>query len=162
MASWPYALQVGTYRQYPPSIGESSSRYPSIMSSSTRATGPVGPPSEAAEALLVLTIHLPLRGLQDLPLGQQHQVVGALGLAPVATERLAQQPARAVAGHRGTHPPAHGQAQPIVTTVVHGRHQCEESSVHPGSLPEDPLELSSAVQTVLGPEPLAEPAPHAF
>ena len=131
------------------------------MSSSTRATGPGGLPSETAEAFLVLTVHLSLRGLQDLPLGQQDQVVEALGLAAMAAEGLAQQPSRPVAGHRGPHPPAHGQAQPIVTTVVHGRHQCKESTVHPGSLPEDPLELRSTVQTVLGPEPLAEPAPHA-
>jgi hypothetical protein len=129
------------------------------MSSNTRATGPVGFRSEAAEALLVLTVHLPLRGVQDLPLGQHHEVMGTLDLPPVAAEGLAQQPPGPVPSHRSADAPAHRQAQPIMATVVHGRHQCEESSVHPGSLPEDPLELRSAVQTVLGPEPLAEPAP---
>src|ERR1044072_9440386 len=105
-----------------------------MRSSRARATTPVrAARGEAAEAISVLTLDLGLRALQNLGLGNQHQVETRQRLE--ATEALAQAAFGPIAGHRAAHLARRRQAQPAVGASVCRRHHQEKASVEADSLP---------------------------
>src|SRR5882672_10944363 len=105
-----------------------------MSSRRARAAAPGGAAGgEASEAVSVLTLDLRLCALENLRLGDQHQVETGECLEPA--EALPQNTLGPIPGHRASHLAGRRQTQPAVSTSVRGRDHQEERAVETDSLP---------------------------
>ena len=115
--------------------------------SSSRAFAPSLPrrPGEATEAAFVLIVHLGLTTLQDGSLRYEDEVEAGRTLRP--SERLPQEPLRAVAGHRTPDAPAGREAEPRPLAIARSGPKGEERSVHPDPATQHASELGTPAQS---------------
>jgi len=93
---------------------------------------------------LVLIVHLGLATLQDGTLRNQDEVEARRGHRP--SERVPQEPLRAVAGDRATQATAGREAESRPVALGRGRPEGEERPVHLRPLAQDPSELGAPSQ----------------
>ena len=126
--------------------------------SSSRPSAPSLPrrPGEATEAAFVLIVHLRLTTLQDRALGYEDEVEAGRNLGP--SERLPQEPLRAVAGHGTPHPTAGREPEPRAVAFGGSRPEGEERPVHSHPKAHHSPELGAPAQPGLLGEARARPA----